>query len=176
MATAASTTTSLAPRLLALLGLLGLAVWLARLPVPEPSRRLFIIDADAVPNEQRAPKLPQALMSDRDTWVMYLGAQRLHADKAALLAATVEPQKKRYQRFVSLAPGLPPVEALKQLQAELRGVPDLRLAQIVPVRRLQPGVCAMQQLGDELLVASQHFGGLGLLADEATRSALAACG
>lgn len=170
-----ATASSLAPRLLALAGLLGLAVWLARMPVPEPSHRLFIIDVDAAPVGQRAPKLPQALMSDRDTWVMYLGAQRLHADKAALLAAPTEPQRERYQRFVSLAPDLPPVQALRQLQAELRGVPGLRLAQIVPVRRLQPGVCAMQQLGDELLIASQHFGGLGLLADEATRSALAAC-
>lgn len=170
-----ATVSSLAPRLLVLAGLLGLAVWLARMPVPEPSRRLLIIDADAMPGEQPAPKLPQALLSDRDTWVMYLGAQRLYADKAALLAAPVDRSKKRYQRFVSLAPGLPPVQALQRLQAELRGAPGLRLDSIVPVRRLQPGVCAMQQLGDELLIASQHFGGLGLLADEATRSALAAC-
>jgi|GEM_PF-5964061 len=163
---------SLAPRLLGLIALLGVAVWLAHMPVPEPSRRLLLIASEARMDE-KPPKLPKVLESDPDIWVMFMGAQPLHADRAALLAAPEG--KHRTPRFIALPPGQEPAAALRQLQAELAAVPGLKLRQVVPVRRLQPGVCAMQQLGDELLVASRHFGGLGLLTDEATRSALAAC-
>lgn len=164
---------SLAPRLLGVFALLAVAVWLARMPVPEPSRRLMLIASAAQP-DAKPPPLPKAWEQDRDLWVMFMGAQPLHASSAALLAAPEG--KHRMPRFVALPEDRPLRDALAQLQAELGAVPGLKLRQIVPVRRLQPGVCAMQQLGDELREASRQFGGLGLVADEATRAAMAACG